>query len=82
MEPQSLQVGAISETPSTWLTLFALLRISPETCPTQFTGAPKLLIVTFLYEWLVLARVSQLPKSHQTSNSCFTLPKSSQTNKS
>ena len=37
--------------------------------PTQFTGPPKQLTVTFSYKCLVLAHAAQLPKSSQTSNS-------------
>ena len=65
-EPQSQQAGAISETPSTWLTLFAPPRRSPET-PSHPTYHPTQ--TAFPYEWLVLAQASQLPKSYQTSHS-------------
>ena len=40
-EPQSWQVGAISKTPSTWLTLFAHLGIYQRLCPTQITAHPQ-----------------------------------------
>ena len=65
-KPQSWQAGVISETPSTWLTLFDLHWRSPET-PTHPTYEPTQ--ADFLYEWLVLAHASHLPKSSQTSNS-------------
>ena len=63
---QSWQTGAISEIPSTWLTLFDPSWRSPEILsyptyrPTQ---------AAFPCEWLVLAHVSQLPKSPQIRNS-------------
>ena len=69
-ETQSQQVRTISETSSTWLTLFMLLWRFPEAlCPTQLKGPPKLLTVAFPYEWLVLAHAPQLPKFSQISNS-------------
>ena len=40
-EPQSWQAGAITETLSTWLSLFAPLWRSLETTSHQFTGPPK-----------------------------------------
>ena len=65
-EPQSQEVGAIYETPSTWLTLFAQPRRSPKTLFHPTYGPTK---ATFPYEWLVLAHVSQLPNSSHISNS-------------
>ena len=59
-KPQNQQEGAISETPSTWLTLFAPSWRSSETL------AHSNLTVTFPYECLVLAHASQLPKSDET----------------
>ena len=56
---QSQQAGAISETPSTWLTQFDPPWKSPETLPHP---------TSFPYEWLLLAVASQLSKSYQTRN--------------
>ena len=66
MESQSWQAGAISETPSTGLTLFATTWGSPETLSHPNYGPTH---TAFPYKWLVLAHASQLPKSHQTSDS-------------
>ena len=48
IEPQSQQAGAVSETPSTWLTLSAHTG-DPETLPTQLMG-PHKLFTDFSYE--------------------------------
>ena len=66
-ETQSCQAGAISETPSTWLTLFDPPWRSPETLPhPNYNPTPP---AALPYEWLVLAHIVQLSKSSQTSNS-------------
>ena len=62
----SQQAGAISETPSTGLTLFALPWRFPETLSHPTYGPTQ---VPFPYEWLVWAHASQLSKSYQPSNS-------------
>ena len=50
---QSLQAGAISESPSTWLTLFSLPERFPETPPhpIQLAGPSRLFPVAFPYNW-------------------------------
>ena len=65
-EPQNQQAGVVSQTPSTWLTLFSLLWRSPETL---YRPSYQSTQAAFPFEWLVLAPASQLPKSSQTSNS-------------
>ena len=53
-ETQSGQAGAISEAPSTWVTLFYPPWRSPETLPTQLKGPPKLLFHINGLSWLML----------------------------
>ena len=61
----SQQADTISESPSTWLTLFA-----PHWWPhpTQLSGPTKLFPVAFPYKWLVLTNASDFPKFSQTSS--------------
>ena len=59
-------MGALSETPSTWLTLLAPPWRSAETLSHPAYKPTKLLTLDFPYEWLGLAHDSQLPKASQT----------------
>ena len=59
-EPQSWQVGAISETISTWLTLFAPPWRIPETISHPTYGLTQMVTETFPYKCMILAYDSQL----------------------
>ena len=70
-ETQSKQASAISETPSSRLTLLALPWRSPETLPHP-TYRPTQ--AAFPYEWLVFTHASQLPKSSKEATANLTEP--------